>query len=271
MVTKLKPKPRAPRKSARFPIVGVVPSAGGLEAFKRFPAAVPADCGMTFVLVPHLDPKYESQMVPLLSKTSLLPVVQATQGMAIAQQPTTAEFGSMPSSIISEGPFSKLDLISCRNLLIYLEPEMQQRVISLFHFALADNGSLMLGPAESIGHADDPFKSDSGALTISNNTEATHLYRVAQEAINNAQRHGAAKEIKVSLLGDQHQIQLKISDDGIGVDVLSTDSNGKLIHGTGLQIMEYRASVIGGNLPISAGINNGTIVTCTIPRQRNLG
>jgi len=109
----------------------------------------------------------------------------------------------------------------------------------------------------------------NGSLTIASNTKATHLYRIAQEAINNAQRHGTAREIKVSLSVDEHQIQLEISDDGIGLDILSI--NGKLNHGTGLQIMEYRVSVLGGKLSISAGKNNGTIVTCTVPRQRNLG
>lgn len=66
---------------ARFPIVGVVASAGGLDAFKQLLGSVPVDCGMAFVLIPHLDPKYESQMVALLSRVSLLPVVEAAHGM----------------------------------------------------------------------------------------------------------------------------------------------------------------------------------------------
>ncbi len=109
----------------------------------------------------------------------------------------------------------------------------------------------------------------SGALTIESNTVATHLYRIAQEAVNNAQRHGAARDIRVSLSADQHQIQLEVSDDGIGVGASSMNSNGKLNHGAGLQIMEYRASVIGGVLSILAGNNNGTTVRCTIPSKGN--
>jgi two-component system CheB/CheR fusion protein len=61
-------------------------------------------------------------------------------------------------NLISDAPFSKLDLVSCRNLLIYLEPEVQQKVIALFHFALDENGYLLLGPAESIGPAADMFE-----------------------------------------------------------------------------------------------------------------
>ena len=54
-------------------------------------------------------------------------------------------------NLITDAPFSKMDLISCRNLLIYLEPEMQKQIIALLHFALKDGGYLFLGPSETIG------------------------------------------------------------------------------------------------------------------------
>lgn len=52
-------------------------------------------------------------------------------------------------NVISDPPFSNIDLISCRNLMIYLEPDIQKRMIELFHFALAPEGLLFLGPSES--------------------------------------------------------------------------------------------------------------------------
>jgi two-component system, chemotaxis family, CheB/CheR fusion protein len=61
-------------------------------------------------------------------------------------------------NLISEAPYSKLDLVSCRNLLIYLEPEMQQQVISLFHFVLRSGGTLVLGQSESIGRLAELFE-----------------------------------------------------------------------------------------------------------------
>lgn len=61
-------------------------------------------------------------------------------------------------NLISDAPFSKLDLISCRNALIYLEPAIQAKVISLLHFALKEGGYLLLGPTESIGPATDLFE-----------------------------------------------------------------------------------------------------------------
>jgi two-component system CheB/CheR fusion protein len=53
--------------------------------------------------------------------------------------------------VIKDAPFTRVDLISCRNLLIYLQPAAQQKVLSLFHFALNRGGALFLGPSETIG------------------------------------------------------------------------------------------------------------------------
>jgi two-component system, chemotaxis family, CheB/CheR fusion protein len=60
-------------------------------------------------------------------------------------------------NIISDPPFSRVDLISCRNLMIYLEPALQQRVIPTFHYALKPEGFLFLGASESIGSFGDLF------------------------------------------------------------------------------------------------------------------
>ena len=60
--------------------------------------------------------------------------------------------------VLADPPFSRLDLVSCRNLLIYLRPEAQAKVISLFHFALREGGILLLGSSETIGNADGRFE-----------------------------------------------------------------------------------------------------------------
>jgi two-component system, chemotaxis family, CheB/CheR fusion protein len=60
--------------------------------------------------------------------------------------------------VLADPPFSKLDLVSCRNLLIYLGPEAQAKVIGLFHFALREGGTLLLGSAETIGSNESRFK-----------------------------------------------------------------------------------------------------------------
>ena len=60
--------------------------------------------------------------------------------------------------LVADAPFSRLDLVSCRNLLIYLRPEVQQKVLSLFRFALRDGGVLFLGLSESVRGAADQFE-----------------------------------------------------------------------------------------------------------------
>ena len=64
-------------------------------------------------------------------------------------------------NVISDPPFSKLDMISCRNVMIYLEPELQQRILSVFHFSLREGGYLLLGNAETIGQQTELFRAVS--------------------------------------------------------------------------------------------------------------
>jgi two-component system CheB/CheR fusion protein len=60
-------------------------------------------------------------------------------------------------NIVKDPPFTKLDLLSCRNLMIYLEPELQNRLIPAFHYALKPGGVLFLSPSESIGNHNELF------------------------------------------------------------------------------------------------------------------
>jgi two-component system CheB/CheR fusion protein len=61
-------------------------------------------------------------------------------------------------NVLKDAPFTKLDLISCRNLLIYFQPPAQKKVLSLFHFGLKTGGVLFLGPSESPGELSDEFE-----------------------------------------------------------------------------------------------------------------
>ncbi|MCB1954472.1 MAG: PAS domain-containing protein [Rhodocyclaceae bacterium] len=64
-------------------------------------------------------------------------------------------------NLVRDPPFSRLDLISCRNLLIYLDANIQKRIINLLHFALKEGGYLFLGPSESVAHREDLFETVS--------------------------------------------------------------------------------------------------------------
>ena len=66
-----------------FPIVGVGASAGGLEAFRDLLANLPADSGMAFVFVQHLDPRQASRLPEILSRATSMSVLEAAHGMAL--------------------------------------------------------------------------------------------------------------------------------------------------------------------------------------------
>lgn len=70
-------------------------------------------------------------------------------------------------NLISDPPFSRLDLISCRNLLIYLGPHLQKKLIPLFHYALLPSGYLLLGPSENITSHAELFRTIDSKLRIS--------------------------------------------------------------------------------------------------------
>ncbi len=71
-----------------------------------------------------------------------------------------------PQNLLRDPPFSRLDLVSCRNFLIYLEPSAQQRIIALCHFALRQGGHLFLGNAETIGRHEELFETVSKTWRI---------------------------------------------------------------------------------------------------------
>jgi two-component system CheB/CheR fusion protein len=73
----------SPDASAKFPIVGIGASAGGLDACKRLVNALPAHSGIAFILVQHLDPTHQSMMADLLATHTAMTVVQATDGMLV--------------------------------------------------------------------------------------------------------------------------------------------------------------------------------------------
>jgi signal transduction histidine kinase len=92
---------------------------------------------------------------------------------------------------------------------------------------------------------------------------ATHLLRIAQEAVNNGLRHGQAKNIHIALTAKSDSLILTIRDDGFGLS--GRPSHGK---GLGIRIMRNRAAVIGGALTIAPAEGRGTLVTCILANGR---
>ncbi|MGB0129158.1 MAG: chemotaxis protein CheB, partial [Rhodocyclaceae bacterium] len=80
-----------------------------------------------------------------------------------------------PHNLIKDPPFTKVDLVSCRNLLIYLEPNTQNRVLASFHFALKPRGALFLGPSEGAGELAAEFDTIDRQWKIFRKTRDTRL------------------------------------------------------------------------------------------------
>ena len=101
-----------------------------------------------------------------------------------------------------------------------------------------------------------------GSMAIPGTTTATHLFRIAQEAVNNAVKHGHARQIIIALAANHTKTILTIEDDGVGL--ASPSDRGE---GMGLHIMSYRARMIGASLTVSARAGGGTTVNCSLQKS----
>jgi PAS domain S-box-containing protein len=95
---------------------------------------------------------------------------------------------------------------------------------------------------------------------IENDKAAAHLFRIAREAVINANKHAQAREIVVSLKRIPKEIILGVSDDGIGIPARLSQSQGM-----GFHIMKQRAKSMGGRLEVKSGKRGGTSVECHLP------
>ncbi|MHC4192350.1 MAG: sensor histidine kinase [Planctomycetota bacterium] len=102
------------------------------------------------------------------------------------------------------------------------------------------------------------------AASINDVPVAINLYRIAQEAITNAIKHGKAKKIMIELTSKNGGLTLTVENDGL--DFLAGPSHSE---GMGLKIMRYRAEIINSSFDIHKGTNGGTIVTCVLPSEEN--
>jgi len=100
------------------------------------------------------------------------------------------------------------------------------------------------------------------AIKIENEHAALQVYRIAQEAVTNAVRHGHPRHVLVTLAERNGEVMLRIRDDGTGIGMVDHQASG-----SGLRIMAYRARTIGGRLEIARDPDAGTVVTCVFPKD----
>ncbi len=100
----------------------------------------------------------------------------------------------------------------------------------------------------------------AGDVAISDPGMAQHLYRIAQEAVSNAVRHGRPSRIAVELHGNDGELILQVQDDGAGLPRELPSG------GMGLRTMTYRARILEGELTVASAPGGGARVTCRVPR-----
>jgi PAS domain S-box-containing protein len=118
---------------------------------------------------------------------------------------------------------------------------------------------LWAGEVEDLFGVSCRFQCETPVL-IHDDTVATHLYHIAQEAVNNAIKHGEPRKVMIQLTAEEGRGRLLIKDDGKGIT-----ENAAHTQGMGLHIMNYRAGVIGGVLEARRDSPRGTVVTCSFP------
>ncbi|MCA9261722.1 MAG: PAS domain S-box protein, partial [Planctomycetales bacterium] len=94
---------------------------------------------------------------------------------------------------------------------------------------------------------------------------ATHLFRIAQEAVTNAVKHGAANRIELSLACENRAVVLRICDDGVGLS--PSDASEEACVGVGMRLMKYRAEIIGGTLSAQNRSTGGVVVECRLSER----
>ncbi|WP_394348336.1 CheR family methyltransferase [Pedobacter westerhofensis] len=120
-------------------------------------------------------------------------------------------------NLIKDAPFTRLDLLCCRNVLIYLTSELQKKIIPVFHYSLATNGLLFLGPAESVGTFGDSFSSLDNKWKIFQKKEGTAAlgnmldfpFHVANQNNKNLKIHLPVKSLKSPMAETFHKILLE--------------------------------------------------------------
>ncbi len=118
--------------------------------------------------------------------------------------------------------------------------------------------------AVSVGHLAriDCTFAQTSEVNVTEETVATHLFRIAQEAINNAIKHANPRSIAITFGSRGDSITLEIRDDGVGIHNSASGS------GLGLNILQYRAHCLGGHVTIEQLPDGGTLVACTVPQPR---
>lgn len=157
------------------------------------------------------------------------------------------------------------DAVSTISDLLKKTVAMTRSLARGLHPVAQEPGGLMSALHDLAARVSDLFSLDcqfecAAPVFVDDITMATHLYRIAQEAVTNGVKHGRAKHVSIRLSSDVEALVLTVKNDGSGLAPLDPKR-----HGMGLRIMHYRADTIGARVSIEKLESGETCVTCTLP------
>lgn len=129
---------------------------------------------------------------------------------------------------------------------------------------------LVLGVKDLIENTQGRTKSqlhfvEEGTVALDDHHRATHLFRIVQEALNNAIKYAEAENITVTLAVKNGTLSVCVEDDGKGMDLDAARDKGM-----GLTIMQYRANILGGELEVTSAFGKGTCIQCAVPNVNRI-
>ena len=144
-----------------------------------------------------------------------------------------------PHNIFRDPPFSRIDLISCCNLLIYLDPILQSRALQAFHYSLNENGYLMLGRSETANAAQPLFSQVNKKLRIYTRKQTGR----GQPYINLNRRHKAPLNIPLPLLPENKKVPESVGlDESVDALLLSRYIPACVVINHSMEIVQFRGS-----------------------------
>jgi two-component system CheB/CheR fusion protein len=151
-------------------------------------------------------------------------------------------------SVVKDPPFSKLDLVSCRNLLIYLNPELQERVARTFHYALRPGGVLFLGPAEGVSRSTPLFEAIDAKSRL--------FRRRDTAAVTRFQHFRSAEELPPSVERPATRPPARLDDwiERSAQSVLEKHSPAYMVVNRQNEVIRFSGGEIGRYLEPSAGV-----------------
>ena len=140
-------------------------------------------------------------------------------------------------------------------------PPDRRHTADCWHSTLIAGLKELAGTVEKMFNISCKVECDEGVV-VRDQTNQTHLFRLAQEAVNNSVKHGKAKIVQISLKKADDKYMLSVTDDGSGFSAEAVK-----LKGLGLRIMNYRAQKVGGVLDVEPASPRGTIVRCTFGKD----